>query len=288
MEQISARVYIETSYPGVNVGAIATEEGVVCIDAPARPQDAQEWIERIHREIGGPIEYLILTDYQGDRTLCGSMFHSRGVAQEGTRDMLQTYSGRFPSHVLESFTLRYGLSRKDINGTAVIHPQISFCDQSTLRLGDQQIDLVHAPSATRGTLWVYVNEDRVLFVGDTLVIDQHPPLAEAETANWLLALGRLRQEEMEAKVIVPGRGPFPEEETIDAMASFIETARERVCALYRAGRPRAETSGLIPELLDFFAPPAPGTNGAGEWLQKQLKAGLDHLYDECKAEAAGR
>jgi glyoxylase-like metal-dependent hydrolase (beta-lactamase superfamily II) len=288
MERIAPTVYIETGYPGVNVGAIATDQGVVCIDAPTRPGDAQDWLETIHHTIGGPIQYLILTDYQGDRTLCGSMFHSRGIAQEETRDVLQNHPTRFPAALLESFALRYGLSRKDINGTSVIHPQISFCEQSTLQIGSQRIDLVHAPSATPGTLWAYVNQDRVLFVGDTLVIDQHPPLAEAETLSWLSALGRLQQEDMDAEIIVPGRGPLPERKTIEALASFIETARERVCALYRAGRPRAETTGLVPDLLEFFAPPPPQTNGTVEWLQKQLKAGLDHLYDECRAEAAGR
>jgi cyclase len=288
MEEIASTVYIETEYPGVNVGAITTEDGVICIDAPTRPQDAQHWLERIHTELGGPIQYLILTDYQGDRTFCGSMFHSRAVAQEATRDVLQTYSTRFPSPVLESFALRYGLSRKEMNGTSVIHPQISFCRQSTLQLGAQRVDLVHSPSATPGTLWVYVNEARVLFVGDTLVIDQHPPLAEAETLNWLSALGHLRRDEMEAEVIVPGRGPLPERKNIESLASFIKTAREQVCALYRAGRPRAETSGLLPDLMDSFAPPIPRTDGMIEWLQRHLKAGLDHLYDECKAEAARR
>jgi glyoxylase-like metal-dependent hydrolase (beta-lactamase superfamily II) len=286
MERITPTVYIETGYPGVNVGAIATEKGIVCIDAPTRPRDAQDWLETIHSSIGGPIQYLILTDYQGDRTFCGSMFQSRGIAQEETRDVLQTYSTRFPSSVMESFSLRYGLSRKEMNGTSVIHPQISFCEQSALQLGSQRIDLVHMPSATPGTLWVYVNHDRVLFVGDTLVIDQHPPLADAETLNWLSVLGRLQRDEMEAEIIVPGRGPLPERKTMEALTSFIETARERVCALYRAGRPRAETSGLVPDLLSFFPPPEPLTNGTAEWLQKQLKAGLDHLYDECKAEAA--
>jgi glyoxylase-like metal-dependent hydrolase (beta-lactamase superfamily II) len=288
MEKIAPTVYIETGYPGVNVGAIATEKGVVCIDAPTRPRDAEDWLEAIHSTIGEPIQYLILTDYQGDRALCGAMFHSCGIAQEETRDVLQTYAARFPAPVLESIALRYGMNRKDMNGATVIHPQISFCEQSTLQLGSHRIDLIHAPGATPGTLWVLENQDRVLFVGDTLVVGQHPPLAEARTLSWLSALSHLQHIDTEAEIIVPGRGPLPNGQTIEALASFIQTARGEVRALYRAGRPRAETSGLVPDFLDFFAPPDPRTDGTIEWLQKQLKAGLDHLYDECKAEAAGR
>lgn len=287
MERISPTVYIETGYPGVNVGAIATEQGIVCIDAPSRPRDAQDWLEKIHWTIGGPIQYLILTDYQPDRVLCGSLFYSRGVAHQETRDVLQGYAGRFPAPVMENIAARFALSRKELNGTQVIHPQISFDQQATLHLGSQRIDLFHAPGATRGTVWVYVNQDRVLFVGDTVVINEHPPLAEAETSSWLSALARL-QEDMATEIIVPGRGPRPQRDTIQSLVDFIATARERVCALYCVGRPRAETSALIPELIDCFPPPAPQTEGTTEWLQKQLKTGLDHLYDECRAEASSR
>jgi cyclase len=288
MERIGPTVYIETGYSGVNVGAVATEKGVVCIDTPSRPRDAQDWLVQIRRNIGLPIQYLILTDHLVDRAFCGSIIHSRGIAHKEARDVLDGYAARFPSHIVENIILRFGLGRKHLNGILVIKPQISFCEQATLQLGDQRIDLYHAPSATPGTAWVYVNNDRVLFAGDSLVIDQHPPLAEAQTSRWLSALARLQEGDLEADIVVPGRGPFPKEGSIGTLGTFIETARDKVCALYRAGRPRAETSSLLPELIGFFPPPEPGTEGAMEWLHRQLKAGLDHLYDECKAGVVGR
>jgi glyoxylase-like metal-dependent hydrolase (beta-lactamase superfamily II) len=288
MERIGPTVYIETRYSGVNVGAIATEEGVVCIDAPSRPRDTQDWLEQIRRDIGGPIQYLVLTDYQADRAFCGSMFHSRGVAHEETRDVLYGYATRFPTPILENITLRFGLRRKQLNGMGVVKPQVSFCQQATLQFGNQRIDIYHAPGATPGTAWVYVNDDRVLFAGDTVVVDQHPPLTEAQTSRWLSALVRLKQGDLGADIIVPGRGPLPTEESLGALAKFLETAREQVCALYRTGRPRAETSSLVPDLAGFFPLPHPRTENAMEWLHRQLKAGLDHLYDQCKAGSDGR
>jgi glyoxylase-like metal-dependent hydrolase (beta-lactamase superfamily II) len=285
MEQISPTVYIETGYPGVNVGAIATDGGVVCIDAPSRPQDARDWLDKVRATIGGPIQYLILTDYQGERTLCGGMFHSRGVAHEETQSVLHNYAARFPGPIVENLALRHSLGRKELNGTPVIHPQVSFCEQATLRVGSHRIDLYHTPSATPGSLWVSINAEGVLFVGDTVVIGQHPPLAEAETTSWLAALERLEREETEAEIIVPGRGPKPDREGVTALRAFIETAQKRVCGLYAAGRPRAETSALVPELAEQFPVPPPRSEGTVEWLHRQLKAGLDHLYDECKAGA---
>jgi len=288
MQRIAPTVYVETAFPGINVGVIATERGIVCVDAPSRPRDAHDWLDQIRRHFGGPIRYLILTDHQIDRAFCASLLHTRCVAHSETQNVLQDYTGRFPASLLETMVARYGLTRKELNGATVIHPQISFCDRATLRLGSHAIDLVHVPSATAGSTWVHVPTSHVLFVGDTLVIGQHPPLAEAEISNWLSALAHLQQDAIKTNIVVPGRGPLPDQNNIQILATFIETARERVCALYQAGRPRSETTSLVPDLVDFFPPPAPRTEASVEWLQRQLKAGLDHLYDECRAGALGR
>ena len=288
MQRIAPAVHVETGFPGVNVGVIVTERGIVCIDAPSRPRDAHDWLDWIRKTFGRPIRYLILTDHQIDRTFCASVLRSRGVAHLETQSFLQNYTGRFPTSLLENMVARHGLTRKELNGATVIHPQISFSDRATLQLGSHTIDLVHVPSATAGSTWVHVRTSHVLFVSDTLVVGEHPPLAEAETSAWLSALAHLQQNVIAPAIIVPGRGPLPDEHSIQTLAAFIRTARERVCALVQAGRPRAETASLVPDLTDFFPPPAPQTEGTMEWLQRQLKAGLDHLYDECRAEALAR
>ncbi len=190
MKEIAPNVFVETRYPGTNVGLIIASEGSVCIDAPTRPGDARDWIGQVFERIGGSLAYLILTDYQGERVMTAQAFQSPVVVQEATQAKLASYEARFPAPLLEAIGGRYDVTRREINGFAVAEPQISIGDEASLHLGDRQITLLHVPSATPGSLWVYLRDDKVLFTGDTLVLDEHPPLAEANTEAWLEALAR--------------------------------------------------------------------------------------------------
>ena len=57
MQKIGKDIYVESSFPGVTVGAIVTPEGVVLIDAPTHPADAQLWRMRIRELTDKPVRY---------------------------------------------------------------------------------------------------------------------------------------------------------------------------------------------------------------------------------------
>ncbi len=284
MQEIASNVYVKTDYPGVNVGAIVTADGIICVDSPTCPADAQDWLTQLHQSFKLPIRYLILTDYHSDRVISAHTFRTRIMAHEHTQATLKGYDTRYPTTLLDTVAQRYDLTRKELNGTPVAFPQVSFCDQIIIKLAGQEIQLLHVPSATPGSAWVLLEEQKVLFTGDTLVIDQHPPLAEADTEGWLVALRKLRTRKIfYTKVIVPGRGPMGDSSAHKAIARYIRQSQKKVCELFKAGRPRADTTMLIPNFAQAFPHPFPQTEENLEWLQRQLKTGLDHIYDECKA-----
>ncbi len=278
MQSIAPNVYVETSYPGLNVGVIITEKGAVCIDSPPCPADAQEWISRVRSAFELPIRYLILTDAHPDRTAMSGAFHSRIIAHKHAQERIAGHGTRLPGPLLEGITTRYDLLRKELNGITAVRPQISFCDQATICLDELEINLLHMPSATPGSLWVYLKDEQIVFTGDTVVVDQHPPLSEAVSKSWLDSLVYLRRERFKVSVIVPGRGSLCDKAATLAISEYIRMARRKVQSLYRAGRPRADTTTLIPEFMTAF----PHADIPREWLQKQLKSGLDHIYDELK------
>jgi glyoxylase-like metal-dependent hydrolase (beta-lactamase superfamily II) len=284
MEEIAADIFVETSYPGVNVGVIATHEGLVCIDSPPCPADAQDWLSRLRSTFEVPIRYLILTDYNPDRVLMSGTFRTRIVAHEKTQAKLSGYGPRLPAPIMDGIAARYDLLRKELNGITIPEPQVSFCEQATLFLGGREISLLHVPSATAGSLWVLMKDERLVFSGDTVVVNQHPALAEADSKSWLDALTLLRRDRFRAETIIPGRGPLSDRSATEPVSKYIRMARRRVHALYRAGRPRADTTTLIPAFMAAF----PHDDIPKEWLQRQLKAGLDHIYDEHKAAETAR
>ena len=279
MKEISPGIFVEARYPDINLGVITSPEGLACVDAPPSPSSARQWVARLRSTFGLPIRYLILTDYSADRALTAHVFHARVVAHEETHRRLHAYGARFPTPVIESLASRYDLARMELGGAPVVPPQISCSEQATVHLGDREITLLHMPSATPASIWVYLRAERVLFTGDSVVVGQHPPLAEADSKAWLDALVRLRRKRFVVQAIVPGRGPLCDKTATEPISDYIRMARRRVYSLYRAGRPRADTTGLIPLLLPSF----PHTHLPQEWLHRQIKMGLDHIYDELKA-----
>lgn len=284
MEEIAADIFVETAYTGANVSVIATREGLVCIDSPPCPADASDWISRLRSTFEVPIRYLILTDYNPDRVVTSDEFRARIVAHEKTHARLSSYGPRLPIPTADGVAIRYDLLRKELNGITITEPQVSFCDQATLYVGERQISLVHVPSATPASVWVTVKDESLVFTGDAVVVNQHPSLAEADSKSWLDALVLLRRGRFKADIIIPGRGPLCDKSATEPVSAYIRMARRRVHALYRSGRPRADTTTLIPEFLDVF----PHDDIPREWLQRQIKAGLDHIYDEQKAAEASK
>jgi glyoxylase-like metal-dependent hydrolase (beta-lactamase superfamily II) len=278
MQVIGSNILETTGYPGVNVGAIVSDQGIVAVDAPTVPAHALDWFARLRQRTGQPIRYLVLTDYHIDRTLSAHLLETPVVCHEKTEVRLAGYESRFPALLLDTLALRYDVARRDLNGALVVRPQISFGGAMAIQCGQQTVQLVHRPSATSGSIWVLVTDSKVLFSGDSVVVNQHPNLSEAESAPWLAALDSLAANELGSCLIVPGRGPLCESSAAIPIAEFIRCARERVLALYGAGRPRADTTALVTELLGAF----PSDSANREWLLRQLKTGLDHLYDEIK------
>ena len=278
MQEIAPNVLVETKYRGVNVAAIITTIGLVCIDFPTLRADAQDWNERLQANTGLPIRYLILTDHQIERAFTIPMAQTRGVAHENAQAKLQSYDPRYPTPLLDSLSARYALTRKELNGAAVTRPEISFCNELLLRSGRTQLLLLHRPSVTPGNTWIYHPDSQVLFTGDTVVLDEHPPLIESETDEWLAALQELENPAWPVSLIVPGRGAVCSPCQVEPLVQFLLEARSRVHALYRAGRPRADTTSFVADFVDSF----PHDDVPLDWLQRQLKAGLDHLYDEFK------
>ena len=59
MKKVASGVYIEDSYPGVTIGAVVLEKGIVLIDAPLRPDDGYAWQNSL-RELGNSPNRLLV------------------------------------------------------------------------------------------------------------------------------------------------------------------------------------------------------------------------------------
>lgn len=279
MLELAPNVFVETGFRLVNVGAILTDQGFVLIDTPPYPQDARYWRERLAEISDKPVLAVVNTDGHRDRIFGNGWFDAPVIiAHDETILQLKTLPPTFIDIAIETFCHNL-LGRSSFAGARFRLPTVGFTHRMQIRYGEKIIPLLAMPGPSTGSVWVHLPEQRMLFTGDSVVTDQHPFITSSCTKQWLDSLSFLRRARFPADQIVPGRGPLVDKRATEPLSNYLRLVRRRVQSLYRAGRPRADTSTLVPELMDLF----PYAMEDVERVQRRIKTGLDRIYEEFKA-----
>lgn len=279
MQELASDVYVETGFRHVNVGAILTQEGWVLIDTPPHPEDALRWRDRLAGVANKPVLAIVNTDGHRDHILGNCWFGAHViVAHQETVNQLNNLPSSFLDNMIDDLTDSVPL-HSGFSDIRMCVPTVGFTQRMQLCYGTRRIPLVTMPGPAVGSIWVHLHDEKIVFTGDSVVVDQHPHILSSCTKVWLENLTALRRPRFVADQIVPGRGPVTDKSATESISEYLRLARRRVQSLYRAGRPRADTSTLVPELLDVFE----HSPRQQEALQRRIKAGLDRIYDEFKA-----
>jgi glyoxylase-like metal-dependent hydrolase (beta-lactamase superfamily II) len=83
--------------------------------------------------------------------------------------------------------------RNSFAGVQLQVPTVGFTYRLHLRYGGYNIPLLAMPGPTAGNLWVHLPEQRIVFVGDSVLADQHPYISSPSTKDWLESLTILRR-----------------------------------------------------------------------------------------------
>jgi len=280
MKQIAPNIFVHDGYRGVTVGCIVTDAGVICIDSPMLPADARDWRAQIAKRTDKPVCCVVLTDAHRDRILGVQYLGGVVIAHELAWEKMKSLGDAFRQQAAD-FVAPCGAdaAAEIASDLRIVLPQITFADTLALHIGNTPVLIRHVGGAAPGSVWVHLPQSNVLFMGDLLTVNTHPSVAEGDLAAWLELLGRVQQKDFAAKVIVPGRGGPARKAALASMAGYLDAMRERVQALVRARKPRADTAQLVPEFLARY----PVAADDRECVQRRIKAGLDHLYDTLKS-----
>lgn len=277
MEEIAEGVFVETRYEGVNVGAVLTDLGVICIDAPSYSRDARDWAMRVERLQSRPIKYIILTDGNGDRILNTRWLNAPIVTHEIVSNNLFSFDKRYPQGMVDSLYRRNQLYGKELTNGPVDRPAISFGEEISIVTGSHDIRVRHAPGPSAGSSWVEINEQQVIFSGDIVVSSTHPIVADMLCSKWLASLNELDGIVSSQKTkLIPGRGSLKDEHCLQRLREYLLRFREIVKAHLEEHRSRNELQQKAILFIDDF----PLGNLPLEWVRRQIQAGLERLYDE--------
>ena len=122
----------------------------------------------------------------------------------------------------------------DFAGVELTLPNRTFQGELELQVGDKRVLLIEVgPAHTRGDAVVWIPADKTLFTGDILFNESHPVVWEGPVTNWIAALRRLL--EMDIETVVPGHGPLTDKSGIASMLHYLELLTVEARRRYDAG-----------------------------------------------------
>jgi glyoxylase-like metal-dependent hydrolase (beta-lactamase superfamily II) len=270
MRKYRTGVLVESQYPGVILGAVPSDDGMLLVDMPLRPDDGRDWIGQL--SITGQPKYLALMDQHPDRALGMRAFDLPIVAQDGTLQAMRGWPDAFKGSAkpigAETDTL------KRITGVHKAIPSISFSDELTLNLGDREVLFLHRPGPTAGSMWVVLPEAKIAFIGDTVTVSEPPYVGNAEIEDWIESLEDLRKEPFSSYMLISGRDGSVDRDAVNNMARFIRKIPVRLKRLKKKGDPSEAAETVAKGLIKEYKLP----NARYDLVLLRLRAGLRKLH----------
>ncbi|MDH5855772.1 MBL fold metallo-hydrolase [Lampropedia aestuarii] len=226
--QISEHAWAYTAEGDPNTGIIIGDDAVLVADTQATPAMAADVIRRIREVTDKPIQYVVLTHYHAVRVLGASAYQPQQViASQDTYDLIvergeqdkASEIGRFPRLFSNVETVPPGMT----------WPTQTFTGKMTLWLGKLEVQLLQIGRGhTKGDTIVWLPGEGTLLSGDLVEFGATPYAGDAYFKDWPHTLDRLAA--MQAKALVPGRGPALT--TPADIAKGISETREFIADIY--------------------------------------------------------
>jgi glyoxylase-like metal-dependent hydrolase (beta-lactamase superfamily II) len=272
MESIANNVYIETQYIGVTLGLISLPRGQVLVDAPPAPEDSRAWRAALLSRGGGPERVLINLDAHPDRTIGARSMDCIIIAHEKTA---QAYRNR-PT-AFKPLGEETGAEWENIPALGSVRwvpPEISFSQQMTLHWGDFPVLLEHHPGPGLGAIWVILPDEKVVFVGDAVLKNQPPYLANANLKIWIGTLELLLGPAYRGFTVVSGRDGTVASTTVRKQLDYLKRLQSKLEKLAsKSSKPEAMES-LIQPLLT----PLKFASSRQKQYAQRLSYGLSQYY----------
>lgn len=251
MQEIAPHVFVETAYPGVTLGAINWQHGLILIDAPLRAEDARLWRSSM-LNMGGGIDRLVVNlDANYDRTLGVRALECTIIGHEKINQAYRSRPVTFKAGSGET-----GSDWEVYNNLGSIRwapPEITFTEEMQLHWDDRSsLHLEYHPGPATGASWAILPDQGILFVGDAVIADAPPFLAQADLPAWQEALRYLLSPQFQNYLLVGGRNGLLTHNHARLMLDFLVEVHQKMEELAERKAQPDETTALVEPLLSRF------------------------------------
>jgi glyoxylase-like metal-dependent hydrolase (beta-lactamase superfamily II) len=229
MQELAAHVYIETAYAGVTLGAISWPHGLVMIDSPLRPDDIRAWRSGL-LNLGGGVERLLINlDAHYDRTLGSRAMECTVLGHEKMTTIFRSRPLTMKATSVETGA-EWEL-QGNLGSARWAPPELTFSERLEIHWDSHPLVLEYRPGSAAGACWAALPHERIVFVGDAVVIDQPPFLAGADLPAWKASLEGLLSSSYSGYRVVSSRGGLAKREHIQNTLHLLEEAEQKLARL---------------------------------------------------------
>ena len=250
MKEIAQNIYIEDRYPGLVLGAIKLENGLVLVDAPFRNEDILSWRTTLSDLSNSANRLLVISDAQIDRTIGLRGMESIVLGHQNVVEILQNRSSSTRPQDIDAGA---GVVPFDISiSTRWMLPEITYTDQFLINLDNEPIRVSHHPGSHIAGSWVQIDAEKVLFVGDSVATNQPPFLAWADLGCWIADLELLLSDAYQGYKIISARQGRVYQQSIKKMLGILIFLEDFVKTLVEEPDSSKAIKDAVPSLLKNF------------------------------------
>jgi len=273
MQEIRPGIYYEEAYPGATIGAILLSRGMIFIDAPLRPEDGHRWKTTLLNRSQGTIHKVVVClDDHPDRTIGAINLECPIITHRDAAKTLQNQSTVYRGQVPESGSSweRY----PDTPGMQWMIPDITFSDKMQFHWAEEPVVLEHHPGPRPGSSWVILPEQKVVFIGDAVVLKGPPFLSKANLPIWIDTLDILMRARFRDYTIISGRGGPVTMDNIKELKKSFRKIHRRIDKLANRRAAVEDVSALADKFMDEFT----FLKRDRDFFLQRLKGGLSQYY----------
>lgn len=248
MEEIAPNIFIEQSYPGVVSSVLKLSHGLLLIDGPFRADDRQLWQQKLANLGDGIGRLMVMLDTHTDRLLNIPLIETPILAHENALSIIQDLpiTARSSGVPSGSDTEPYELPQN----SRWCLPDMTYRQQLNIHWDNCPVVVTHQPGGHLAGSWVRYDAEKIIFVGDSVMIDQPPFLAWCDLDCWIDELTGLSSETYRDYVIISGRNGVVRQKSIIKMVDFLSEIKAGV---------------------DELAPMDDSSEAIGQWAPKLLR-----------------
>jgi hypothetical protein len=159
-------------------------------------------------------------------------------------------------------------------------PDLSYSRQVNLYWGEQPVVVSHQPGAHLAASWVKYDTEKVIFVGDSVVVNQPPFLSWCSIDRWIEELMWLSSDFFKYHLMISGRDGIVSQKSVENMIKFLQSLKSVVSELLMIDDPERRIEQESIKLLKFFNV----DSHLKEEYQKRLTGELNQLIKRIKTD----